>query len=402
MDYLEMDFNLEMPLPLMEAKYDESFPTMNLGDIHMLEGNNARDFYYGNKGDEVRRAEKSQMNRAMMDTPMSSVIDGINSASQLNLYDVSSTNTSQQPQSPLNKSNFFNFNWNDEVLLKQTLPSSMDDIPSAGTIGATNTYSTDTINCATLTSTEFLNNFLKGDFYLGQGVFKPHRAPVTPPLDEQTAFNNDPTDIFMTNPENTTPYENQHAGAIISTPNTNSSTSVTKTHNNNTDHIMRDVNVDTMFMNPLTDAGKITEGYNTKRIHKKRKMSKVKTDSESSDGENNEQGRKCSDARLSAIGLAKKLNLSTPQEALEREKYILDIFQHELNYPLGYKTWIRDTDKETRTYLIEELHSRVKDKYPEYDHNILETIIRRATYSMMQSRLRRERRAKIKEKSFTS
>ncbi|CCF59529.1 hypothetical protein KAFR_0H01190 [Kazachstania africana CBS 2517] len=110
----------------------------------------------------------------------------------------------------------------------------------------------------------------------------------------------------------------------------------------------------------------------------------------------NSLGKKVSDSRLSAQGLAEVLKLDTPQEALKRERYILDIFQNELHYPLGYKTWIRDTDKVERAELIEKLYDRVKSKYPEYDHNILETIIRRATYYMMQSRLRRERRAKVK------
>lgn len=108
--------------------------------------------------------------------------------------------------------------------------------------------------------------------------------------------------------------------------------------------------------------------------------------------------KKVSDSRLSAQGLAKVLNLSSPEEALKRERFILNIFEHDLNYPLGYKTWIRDTTKEYRTKLIEELYQRVQKTYPEYNHSVLETIIRRATYYMMQSRLRRERRAKTKDK----
>ncbi|QLQ79767.1 hypothetical protein HG537_0C04160 [Torulaspora globosa] len=106
--------------------------------------------------------------------------------------------------------------------------------------------------------------------------------------------------------------------------------------------------------------------------------------------------KKVSDSRLSAQGLAKVLKLDSPEEALKRERYILDIFEHELHYPLGYKTWVRDTFKDYRVKLIDQLHERVKHKYPEYDHAVLETIIRRATYYMMQSRLRRERRARAK------
>lgn len=106
--------------------------------------------------------------------------------------------------------------------------------------------------------------------------------------------------------------------------------------------------------------------------------------------------KKVSDSRLSAQGLAKVLNLDSPEEALKRERYILDIFENELHYPLGYKTWVRDTFKDYRVKLIDQLHERVKHRYPEYDHSVLETIIRRATYYMMQSRLRRERRARAK------
>ncbi|SCU93102.1 LAME_0F02652g1_1 [Lachancea meyersii CBS 8951] len=108
--------------------------------------------------------------------------------------------------------------------------------------------------------------------------------------------------------------------------------------------------------------------------------------------------RRVSDSRLSAQGLAQVLNLDSAEEALRRERFILDIFERELHYPLGYKTWVRDTSKEYRTQLLDQLHRRVIQTYPEYDKPVLETIIRRATYYMMQSRLRRERRAKAKQK----
>ncbi|SCU93507.1 LAFA_0F16776g1_1 [Lachancea sp. 'fantastica'] len=109
-------------------------------------------------------------------------------------------------------------------------------------------------------------------------------------------------------------------------------------------------------------------------------------------------GRRVSDSRLSAQGLAEVLNLNSAEEALRRERFILNIFERELHYPLGYKTWVRDTSKEYRTQLLDQLHRRVIQTYPEYDKSVLETIIRRATYYMMQSRLRRERRARAKQK----
>lgn len=110
------------------------------------------------------------------------------------------------------------------------------------------------------------------------------------------------------------------------------------------------------------------------------------------------KGRRVSDSRLSAQGLAEVLRLDSPDEALKRERFILDIFETELHYPLGYKTWVRDTSKDYRLKLIDQLYDRVKGTYPEYDRNVLETIIRRATYYIMQSRLRRERRARAKSR----
>ncbi|CAR29619.1 ZYRO0G13002p [Zygosaccharomyces rouxii] len=114
------------------------------------------------------------------------------------------------------------------------------------------------------------------------------------------------------------------------------------------------------------------------------------------------KGRRVSDSRLSAQGLAEVLRLDSPDEALKRERFILDIFETELHYPLGYKTWVRDTSKDYRHKLIDQLYDRVRGTYPEYDRNVLETIIRRATYYIMQSRLRRERRAKAKSRRESS
>ncbi|GAV55915.1 hypothetical protein ZYGR_0AZ00860 [Zygosaccharomyces rouxii] len=114
------------------------------------------------------------------------------------------------------------------------------------------------------------------------------------------------------------------------------------------------------------------------------------------------KGRRVSDSRLSAQGLAEVLRLDSPDEALKRERFILDIFETELHYPLGYKTWVRDTSKDYRLKLIDQLYDRVKGTYPEYDRNVLETIIRRATYYIMQSRLRRERRARAKSRRESS
>ncbi|CCD22700.1 uncharacterized protein NDAI_0A05450 [Naumovozyma dairenensis CBS 421] len=177
--------------------------------------------------------------------------------------------------------------------------------------------------------------------------------------------------------------------------------------NNATNYNLQDIentesehffNIDSFTLSQRSLSTADSHEYNQKRTKrkstKKRSHSTIITSTDSL----TPTTKKVSDSRLSADGLAKVLKLSSPEEALERERYILNIFEHELHYPLGYKTWIRDTTKDYRTQLIEALHERVKEKYPEYDHAVLETIIRRATYYMMQSRLRRERRAKSKGK----
>ncbi|AET41258.1 uncharacterized protein Ecym_7438 [Eremothecium cymbalariae DBVPG len=136
-------------------------------------------------------------------------------------------------------------------------------------------------------------------------------------------------------------------------------------------------------------------GESHDKVPRQRRCSRRSTSSPSTALCNN---KKVSDSRLSAQGLAEVLKLASAEEALRRERFVLDILENELHYPLGYKTWVRDTSKEYRSQLLDLLHERVKVKYPEYDKPVLETIIRRATYYMMQSRLRRERRAKAKAK----
>lgn len=139
-----------------------------------------------------------------------------------------------------------------------------------------------------------------------------------------------------------------------------------------------------------------SEKFEYEQVKRQRRFSRKMSNSSSPASATT--NKKVSDARLSAQGLAEVLKLDSAEEALKRERFILDIFEKELHYPLGYKTWVRDTNKEYRTQILKQLHERVKTKYPEYDQNVLETIIRRATYYMMQSRLRRERRAKAKAK----
>lgn len=155
-------------------------------------------------------------------------------------------------------------------------------------------------------------------------------------------------------------------------------------------------NWDTNYVNeqPTSNSDKTSNKNTCSKTNKNKndKKESVKCSRILKDKDGND--RRVSDSRLSAKGLAQVLNLSSTKEALQIEKNILNIFQNELHYPLGYRTWIRDNTKTERKYLIEELYQRVNKIYPAYDIKILETVIRRATYSMMQSRLRKERKCK--------
>ncbi|KAG7882680.1 hypothetical protein KL938_003103 [Ogataea parapolymorpha] len=109
--------------------------------------------------------------------------------------------------------------------------------------------------------------------------------------------------------------------------------------------------------------------------------------------------KKISDSRLSLSQLSHVLQLPNDiQETAKREKQILNIFKKDLNFPLGEKTWIRDTPAEERQALIERLWKLVEMKYQYgYSKETLAIVIRRASYYLMQGRLRRERRLEKKK-----
>ncbi|KAI3402951.2 hypothetical protein KGF56_004204 [Candida oxycetoniae] len=101
-------------------------------------------------------------------------------------------------------------------------------------------------------------------------------------------------------------------------------------------------------------------------------------------------------SRLNIYELSRILELHLYDIALTKqvEIRILEIFGNYCDFRLGHQTWIRDTDKEKRKSLIRQLYSYSSVFYPEIDPFKLEVIIRRGSYSLMQSRLRRERRSK--------
>lgn len=99
-------------------------------------------------------------------------------------------------------------------------------------------------------------------------------------------------------------------------------------------------------------------------------------------------------SRLNIFELSKILDLDDFDISLtkEIEINILEIFKEYCNFNLGYRTWIRDTTKDERRRVIDLLYSYTSPVYPEFDRFKLEVIIRRGSYSLMQSRLRRDRR----------
>lgn len=116
---------------------------------------------------------------------------------------------------------------------------------------------------------------------------------------------------------------------------------------------------------------------------------------------NSKSTKKISDSRLSLAQLAIVLNLQgNEEETGKREKNILNILKNELNFPIGEKTWIRDTPLVERDRIIHNLTELVESRFKYgYNKRILSIIVRRASYYMMQGRLRRERRLKRKRKS---
>lgn len=117
----------------------------------------------------------------------------------------------------------------------------------------------------------------------------------------------------------------------------------------------------------------------------------------------NTKAKKISDSRLSLAQLSIVLNLEgNDDETARREKNILKILKEDLNFPIGEKTWIRDTPVDERERLMTELTGKVEQVHGYgYSKKTLSIIVRRASYYMMQGRLRRERRLQRKKKSMS-
>lgn len=71
---------------------------------------------------------------------------------------------------------------------------------------------------------------------------------------------------------------------------------------------------------------------------------------------------------------------------------VLEMFRYYCNFDLGYQTWRRGTSAKYRAESIKRLLSYTSVFYPELDSKMLETIIKRGSYIILQARLRNEKR----------
>lgn len=103
--------------------------------------------------------------------------------------------------------------------------------------------------------------------------------------------------------------------------------------------------------------------------------------------------RKQSESRISLPELYQRMGLGHDHDtARSREQRILTILKKE-GFRLGERTWIRDTSEKERRRMINEIY---RQTYPDYHYSkeLIEVIVRRGSYYLMQGRLRRIRRGK--------
>lgn len=103
--------------------------------------------------------------------------------------------------------------------------------------------------------------------------------------------------------------------------------------------------------------------------------------------------RKQSESRISLPELYQRMGLGHDHNtARSREQRILTILKKE-GFRLGERTWIRDTSEKERRRMIDEIY---RQTYPDYHYSkeLIEVIVRRGSYYLMQGRLRRIRRGK--------
>lgn len=103
--------------------------------------------------------------------------------------------------------------------------------------------------------------------------------------------------------------------------------------------------------------------------------------------------RKQSESRLSLPLLYNRMGLSNNHElARVREHRVLSLLRSQ-GFKLGEQTWIRDTKEHERKRIIDYIWNETKEEF-NYDKELIEVIVRRGSYYLMQGRLRRIRRGK--------
>lgn len=103
--------------------------------------------------------------------------------------------------------------------------------------------------------------------------------------------------------------------------------------------------------------------------------------------------RKQSESRIALPELYKRMGLGdNHDEARVREQRILNILRRE-GFQLGEQTWIRDTTEQERKRIIDTIVNETRPDYG-YPRELIEVVVRRGSYYLMQGRLRRIRRGK--------
>lgn len=143
--------------------------------------------------------------------------------------------------------------------------------------------------------------------------------------------------------------------------------------------------------------GPLMTDNNNRQSQSQPQQSQVQSRSQSQDSSESPKarkrtGRKQSESRISLPELYNRMGLGeNHDEARIREQRVLGILKQQ-GFQLGEKTWIRDTSEYERKKIIDEIYRQTWEDY-HYSKELIEVIIRRGSYYLMQGRLRRIRRA---------
>ncbi|XBW38011.1 hypothetical protein QEN19_003596 [Hanseniaspora menglaensis] len=116
----------------------------------------------------------------------------------------------------------------------------------------------------------------------------------------------------------------------------------------------------------------------------------------------NNKGKSISDSRLSTESLRQTFQLPSVKAATRLEAHVEKLLTENCNFQLGYKTWVRDTQKDEREQILDVLEEKLNEdvdflisitgRTRKLEKRSIETIVRKCTYAKQQSRLRKERR----------